>query len=192
MIQNPQVNTYIGQAAPFAQPVLAHLRALVHTALPNAEETIKWRMPTFMVGGRNIAGMAAFKAHCGFVIHGAGRHRTTENRALGQFGKLTSLADLPSDTAVIERLRAAATARSVKRDAARTPRAEIAIPDDLAAALARNDAARTFLGALPPSCRREYLEWITSAKRPETRARRMAQTLEQLAAGRRFNEKCQN
>ena len=73
MARDPRIDAYIERAAPFAQPILAHLRALVHRALPEAEETIKWGMPHFTVQGKNVSGLAAFKAHCAFVVHGDGR-----------------------------------------------------------------------------------------------------------------------
>jgi uncharacterized protein YdeI (YjbR/CyaY-like superfamily) len=40
------------------------------------------------------------------------------------------------------------------------------MPDDLAAALAANPAAQATYDGFPPGCRREYLEWVTQAKRP--------------------------
>ena len=103
MAKDPRIDAKIAEAAPFAQPILKHLRALVHATFPDTEETIKWGMPHFMVGGKNLAGMAAFKAHCAFVIHGQGR----QGDAMGQYGKIASLSDLPDDAALAEKLRQA-------------------------------------------------------------------------------------
>lgn len=192
MTTDPRIDAYIASAAPFAQPILTHFRALVHRALPEVEEGIKWRMPAFMLGGKNVAGMAAFKAHCAVTIHGEGRIGTGEG--MGSYGKVTALSDLPADDAIVAALKAAAQ-RMAARGRARAPgpeaapRAEIAMPDDFAAALAATPGARERFAAFPPGARREYLEWIVSAKRSETRNRRIAAAVRQSAEGKRMNWK---
>lgn len=77
---------------------------MVNRALPDAVETIKWGMPHWTVGGKNVAGMAAFKAHCAMVIHGDGR----QGDAMGQYGKISALAGLPPEKALLAKLREAA------------------------------------------------------------------------------------
>ena len=198
MISDPRIDAYIDKAAPFAQPVLRHLRALVHRSLPQAEETIKWGMPHWTVGGKNVAGMAAFKAHCAFTIHGDGRQGAGQSEGMGSCGKIASLENLPPDAELAARLEAAARRVATHGSAAKprrktAPKFEIAMPDDFAQALAGNAAAKATFDGLARSHRREYLEWITEAKRPETRARRVAQACEWLAEGKKRNwkyEKC--
>ena len=58
-----RIDAYIEKSAPFAKPILQHIRALVHQACPDAQETIKWGMPFFEHKGI-ICNMAAFKNHC--------------------------------------------------------------------------------------------------------------------------------
>src|SRR3546814_15156208 len=86
MSRDPRVDDYIARAAPFARPILEHLRALVHKAIPDAGEAIKWGMPHFTFRGKNVAGMAAFKAHCSFGIHGDGSavEGRSEERRVGK------------------------------------------------------------------------------------------------------------
>lgn len=195
MQTDPRIDAYITNAAPFARPILAHLRALVHATLSGAEETIKWGMPHFTHGGKNVAGMAAFKAHCAFTIHGEGRGGT---EGMGQHGKLATLDDLPPDDALAGKLRDAAeriqsSGSAAPKRAKASPKADIAVPDDLARALAANAKALAAFDAFAPSHRREYLQWITEAKREQTRASRVAQTVEWLAVGKKRNwkyEKC--
>ena len=176
MPHDSRVDDYIEKAQPFAQPILRHLRAVAHKTLPDLEEAMKWGMPHFMLRGKNLAGMSAFKAHAAFIIH----HDGGTSDAMGQFGKLTQMSDLPDEDNLAARLIAA-------REKLRTPakarvaRPEIPMPDDLAAVLSTE--ARGFLDGLAPSHRREYLVWITEAKRPETRAKRIAEAAERLAAG---------
>lgn len=199
MEPDPRIDAYIAKAAPFAQPVLHHIRALVHSTVPGLAETIKWGMPHFVLHGKNLAGMAAFKAHCALVIHGDGRQGdggkgdSGQGDAMGQYGKIAALADLPPEATLkanlleaAQRIESAGTA--VKKKAApRAAKAEIPVPDDLAAAL--SDTARAVLDGFAPSHRREYLEWITEAKRSETRASRIAQAAEWLAEGKKRNWK---
>ena len=66
MTRDPRIDAYIEHAAPFARPILAHARELVHKACPKVEETIKWGMPTFVHAGGILCGMAAFKHHASF------------------------------------------------------------------------------------------------------------------------------
>ncbi|MDP3675903.1 MAG: YdeI/OmpD-associated family protein [Novosphingobium sp.] len=189
MSTDPRIDGYIAQAAPFAQPILKYLRALVARALPEAEETIKWSMPHWMLGGKNIAGMASFKTHCAFMIHGDGR----QGDAMGHYGKLASLADLPSDADLVARLHDARDrlAAGQPRKAKSAPKPEIAMPDDFATALAEGAAKENFERFAPSHCR-EYLEWITTAKAEATRARRIAQAVEWIAEGKKRNWKYEN
>jgi hypothetical protein len=95
---DPRIDAYITQSAPFAQPVLTHLRAVVHSACPSTEEAVKWSMPFFMYEGKILANMAAFKAHCSFGFWMGDRVAVTgkSDEGMGQFGRITSLKDLPS------------------------------------------------------------------------------------------------
>lgn len=193
MSRDERVDDYITAAADFARPILEHLRELAHRALPGAEEAIKWGMPHFLVNGKNVAGMAAFKAHCTFVIHGDGR----QGDAMGQFGRIISVDDLPGEPELTAKLQAARDRVETKGTAqktggARKPKPEIPVPGDFAAALDRLPAARATFDAFAPSHRRDYLEWITEARTQATRDKRMAQALEWLAEGKKRNWKYEN
>jgi uncharacterized protein YdeI (YjbR/CyaY-like superfamily) len=185
--RDPRVDAFIAGAEPYARPILSHLRALVHREQPDAAETIKWGMPFFTLNGRNLCGMGAFKAHCAFIVEDAG---SRGGEGMGHFGRIASMEDLPPEAVLAELLAARAAAlRSGKarKAAPRTAKAEIAMPDDFGSALSLQ--ARAFFDGLTPAQRREYLEWIVEAKRPETRARRVAQAAEWLAEGKKRNWK---
>ncbi|WP_066527926.1 YdeI/OmpD-associated family protein [Erythrobacter sp. CCH5-A1] len=187
MTRDPRIDDYIAKAAPFAQPILTHVRALVHHALPEAEETIKWGMPHFMVGGKNLVGLAAFKAHASVVIH----HEERTGEGMGALGKLTSLADLPPDEQLVARFQARPAALAQPKPK-RAPKPELPVPPAFAAALDAAPAARARFDAFAPSHRREYVEWIADAKRDDTRAKRIAQAVGWLADGRKRNWKHEN
>ena len=193
MARDPRIDAYIAKSAPFARPILVHLRALVHSAGPDAGETIKWGMPHFLFRGKIVAAMAAFKAHSAFMIHGD-EEGWAETEGMGSFGKITGLADLPSDAVLKAKLADALNRIETSGSAApgrgsRAPKPEIPVPDDFAAALASVPRAKATMDGLAPSYRRDYLEWITGAKQTATRARRIAQAVEWLAEGKRRNWK---
>lgn len=196
MEQDPRIDAYIEKAAPFARPILTHLRTLVHEALPDIGETIKWGMPHFTVGGKNLAGIAAFKAHCAFVIHGAGRQGMERDPGMGDYGKITDLADLPPAGELKAKLLTAAEVIRQGGGMARpkkAPREVIPMPDDFAQVLAAHTEAQAVFEGFAPSHRRDYLEWIVEAKQEATRAKRIAQAVEWLAEGKKRNwkyEKC--
>jgi len=189
---DPRIDAYIAKSPPFAQPILNHVRTLVHRVLPQVEEGIKWGMPAFMLGGKNVAGMAAFKAHCAVMIHGEGR--IGEGEGMGGYGKVTALSDLPPNEVLEAALREAAERIAVggtaaKPKAKKPPKLEIPMPADFAAALTANPKAKSTLERFAPGQRRDYLEWITEAKQAATRERRIAQAVEWLADGKKRNWK---
>ena len=197
---DPRVDAYIDNSAEFARPILAHIRAVVHDACPQVEEAIKWGMPHFMYNGILLS-MAAFKAHCALtfwkgqlLLDGID---DKAQQAMGQFGRITSLRDLPPRTKLAGYVKQAMqlNAEGVKAPArARpaTPRT-VEVPGYLAEALAADKAARATFDAFTPGKRREYVEWLQEAKTDATRERRLAQALEWLAEGKTRNwkyEKC--
>jgi uncharacterized protein YdeI (YjbR/CyaY-like superfamily) len=200
--RDPRIDAYIARSAPFAEPILREVRELVHRAVPGVEETVKWGMPCFRHDGRILCHLAAFKAHCafGFWHHGMlailGDAAAKADSAMGSFGRITARADLPGPAVLLRYLRAARKLIDdgvpARRRSAKKPRSrELPVPSDLADALRGNAVAGRTFAAFPPSHRKDYIEWITEAKRPETRARRVATTLAWVAAGKSRNWKYQ-
>ena len=199
MSRDPRIDAYIERQAEFARPILAQLRAAVHAACPECEEAVKWGMPAFLYKGSILCQMAAFKAHATFgfprgaeVTGGTGKERG----AMGSFGRLASLGDLPDEETLASLIRKATAledAGAKRTPPPKHPKPPLELPPDLGKALAANASARAHWEAFPPGSRREYAEWIVGAKRPETRARRVAQAAEWIAGGKRRNwkyEKC--
>ncbi len=193
---DPRVDAYIAKSADFAQPILQHLRALIHQAIPDVDEGIKWSMPFFSHHGATVCMMAAFKQHCSFrfwLSREVLGERAGED-GMGQFGKLSSLRDLPSDKQLTGYLRKAtalaeAGVKLTRPQAAARPTPTL--PDDLAAPLAqkKHALARNTWMAFGPGAQREYVDWIAAAKTGTTRERRIATTLEWLSEGKQRNWK---
>lgn len=198
-----RIDAYIAKSAEFAQPILTHLRQLVHKACPGVTETVKWGMPFFEYNGGILCNMASFKAHCAFGFWNApllkdpeGLLRVKEKNAMGHFDRITSRKDLPSDKILLAYIREAVSlAEQGVKSPARTkkePKAALPVPPALAEALKKNKKAQAQFEAFPPSHRREYIEWITEAKTEATRDKRIATTVEWVAEGKGRNWKYQN
>lgn len=198
--RDPRVDAYIARAAEFARPILSYLREVVHSACPTVVETMKWSMPHFTYNGM-MCGMAAFKQHATFgfwkgaLIAGLGPNSAHGGDAMGHLGKITTLEDLPGKRVLAGYVKEAMRlndAGVVVAKPKRSPRPAAVVPPELKAALAKNRKAAATFAKFPPSHRREYIEWITEAKRDETKARRVAQAVEWIAEGKERNWKYQN
>lgn len=106
--RDPRVNEYIQNCARFARPILKHLRKVIHDGDPALEETIKWGMPTFVYRRKIVCGIAGFKAHCALWFW---RGKTVvgmkPKEGMGNFGRITSVKDLPSAAKIKSYLRKA-------------------------------------------------------------------------------------
>ena len=204
---NPRVDAYIAQAAPFAQPVLTHLRVLMHKGCPHVEETIKWSRPFFVHRGVILCNISAFKAHCSFGFWGAEIGKVLREDAalkdggMGSLGRIAGVQDLPPDKQLLGYLRQAAafiesghgeTWVAVQRRVVKAPKPALETPPEFTAALRKHKQAATAYAAFSPSCQREYVSWIAEAKRPETRDRRISQAIALIAEGKQRNWKYQN
>ena len=191
MKKDPRVDAYIKQAQPFARPILTHLRMLVHKACPDVEETIKWRSPFFERKGI-ICFMASFKTHAVFGFWKGKLLFGKEHKgAMGHFGRLTSVKDLPGDKALIGYIKKAAqlNERGLKRKRPARGTQKVRVPSDLKAALAKNAKARKTFENFSYSNKKEYADWVTDAKREETRRRRLKTAIEWMQQGKPQNWK---
>ena len=190
MSRDERIDAYVAKQADFARPVLEHLREAVHAACPECEETLKWSMPTFMYKNEMLAGMAAFKQHATFgfwrgsLVVGRGDEPMS---GMGQFGRLTSIEDLPprAELEALVRKAMQLTDEGVKPPRDRHKKEPFKVPQDMRAAIDANPAAAATFDGFPPSAQRDYVDWITQAKRDETRSKRLALAVEWLAEGKR-------
>jgi hypothetical protein len=177
----------------------------VHKGCPEVAETIKWSRPFFEYKGTILANMSAFKEHCSFgfwgsemgdVVRAAGLVRED---AMGSLGKLTSVKDLPGDKVMVGLIRQAAgfiasgeqqSPIAARHGVVKALKVAVESPE-LMAALAKYKKAAAVFAEFSPSCRREYIEWVAEAKRPETRERRIVQAVAWIGEGKQRNWKYQ-
>ena len=201
MSKDKRIDTYIKKAQPFAQPILTHLRELVHKACPEVEETIKWGMPSFDYKGP-FCHMASFKQHCVFGFwkdkliedkHGFLQVRSSEGgEAMGNLGRITSPEDLPADKIMLDYIK---QAKKLNDEGVKLPakpakeKKELEIPDYFINALKRNKKAFETFNNFSYSHKKEYLQWITEAKTEATREKRITTAIEWMTEGKGRNWK---
>ena len=158
---------------------------------------MKWSAPAFTLDGKILLIMAAFKAHAALNFWrgqelGDGSPKAG---AMGQFGKLASLGDLPPDPeldALIAEAAALPKAAPAPRKTKHAPKPPPELHPEFAAALAKAPQAKAVLDAFSPSAQRDYFEWISEAKQDATRAKRIATAIEWLSEGKKRHWKYQN
>jgi uncharacterized protein YdeI (YjbR/CyaY-like superfamily) len=197
--KNPAVDAYIEQSAPFAKPILNHLRRLVHAANPAITETIKWGFPHFEYKGL-VCNMASFKQHCTFGFWKASLLSDSQQvlaqigkTAMGHLGQIKSVADLPPDAILTDYIREAIRLNEEeKKVAAKAPAPEakdLQVPDFFLEALQQHPAALDTFQNFSKSNRKEYVEWLLDAKTEQTRNKRLATAMDWLAEGKTRNWK---
>lgn len=199
--KDPRIDAYIEKAAPFAKPIFARVRKLIHKGCPEVEETIKWGIPSFDYKGPFFS-IAAFKSHCALGFWKASllkdKHGYLQPNAIngggamGNFGRIESMDDLPTDAIMLDYIK---QAKKLNDEGVKLPvkkvskRKALATPDYLLQALKKNKKSLAVFENFSPSNKRDYVEWITEAKTDATREKRLAQALEWIAEGKPRNWK---
>lgn len=196
--RSAETDRYIAKAPPFARPILEKIREAFHAAAPDVEETIKWNAPHFEKNGI-LGSLAAFKRHVTWVFWKGKLMKDPDEliQPMGESGplggiKFNNVSELPAKKTMIAYVREAIRLNEQGVTAprpARKARPALEVPPALTAALARNAKARATFESLPPSHRREYIEWISEAKQQATRDRRLATAIEWMAEGKAMNWK---
>jgi uncharacterized protein YdeI (YjbR/CyaY-like superfamily) len=194
---DPRVDAYIDKSADFAKPILIHIRKLVHKACPDIVETMKWSFPHFDHKG-TVCSMASFKQHCAFGFWKQSLMEQdafpAEKTAMGSFGRITSIKDLPPDKVMLRLVQQAVELNEKGVKVAKKPveKKELVIPKDLTAALSKNKSAKATFDKFAYSHKKEYVQWIEEAKTEATRNKRLATTVEWLSEGKSRNWKYEN
>lgn len=188
---------WLENAPDFSRPMAAALRDLISAVAPDLTESIKWNLLAFS-GRKLVCGISACKQHLSIAFF-RGTELADPSALFDPIGegntnirsiRLTTLDGFPREA--FRRLLMAAIDLDDRRDVAPAPKVKrdpLPVPDFFAAAMKKDRAAAKGFAAMSASCQREYIVWVGSAKREETRERRLAETLKALAAGRRWVER---
>ena len=194
--RSSEVDRYIRSSAVFARPVLRRLRTFFHRADPRISETIKWGVPHFEYQGI-LGSMAAFRKHVsvgfwkgGMIGDEAGVFESAGNRKMTML-RMRDVADVPSADLMLVYIRRAVALneRGMRIPARKRTAVRVAIPSFFSNALRANRKASDVFSRLSRSHQREYVDWLTEAKREETRQRRMATAIKWLSEGKPRNWK---
>jgi uncharacterized protein YdeI (YjbR/CyaY-like superfamily) len=198
MSRDKRVDAFIAKAQPFAKPILTHLRELIHKTCPDAEETLKWGMPSFMYMGEILCGLASFKQH---AILGFWKHSLLDDpkgvlsrEGMGSLGKVYSIDELPSDRVIQSFIKQAMKLNEAGVKVQRGPQkkaTELEVPKDLSAALRKNKPAAAVFKAFSPSAKNEYITWLEEAKTEATRTKRLDTAIEWISEGKQRHWKYQ-
>ena len=198
MKTDERIDAYINGAPDFAKPVLLHLRKLVHATCTQVVETIKWKVPVFEYKGL-LCGLGVFKQHCAFnifkakLMKNAAGFEQKNTEGAGQFGRITSLRDLPADDVIIAYIKEAMKLNEEGVQFARTKsdtnNSVLYYPEGMKGALSTNGKANAVFEKLSYSHKKEYVEWIAEAKGEATRNKRIVTMLAWLEEGKRRNWK---
>jgi uncharacterized protein YdeI (YjbR/CyaY-like superfamily) len=190
--KDPRVDAYIANSPDYAKPILIELRRLAHAGCPGVEETLKWRMPHFLHQGI-LFGMAAFKQHCAVHFWKGKLVLGEKSRAgvFGNLGRVTALSDLPGRKELLGYIKKAVELNEsgVKKPSIAQPKKKLIVPPYFLAALRKNKKAQAAFENFSYSHKKEYVNWITEAKREETREKRMNTAILWLAQGKPQNWK---
>jgi len=181
----------------FSWPMANQLREWILEWEPDLTESIKWNMLCFS-GRKLVCGISACQRHLSMAffrgteladpakLFTAGGENNTNIRSV----RFTALEEI--DRGAFRELLRAAVELDAEPSVPPLPkkkRKPFPVPDYFAKALGKNTRAAAFFASLAPTYQREYIVWLRSAKLPETRARRLKETLAALVAGRKWAQR---
>ncbi len=185
------VDAYIAGRSPEIQPLLRKLHQTIKEAAPKAGEKISWGMPTFVLHG-NLVHFSAEKKHIGF--HPAPTAINAFEKELKEYRCSKGTVQFPYDKPLpleligemvrfrVTEQEALAKEKKAGKVQEKTLRPRYPMPEDVMAELQKEGLAETY-DARPPYQRNDYIGWITRARRPETRRKRINQMVDELRSG---------
>lgn len=197
--RNPKFDAYISRAPQFAQPILSHLREVVHQGCPETTETIKWGFPNFEYKGI-LCSMAAFKQHCAFGFWKGSIMSDPKNvmaqigrTSMGQFDRISSLSDLPSDKILLSYIKEAMKLNDddIKLPQRSKPKSEkvLKVSPYFQKELRKNKASLKTFEGFSYSNQKDYVEWVEESKTDATLEKRMETAIKWMAEGKIRNWK---
>jgi uncharacterized protein YdeI (YjbR/CyaY-like superfamily) len=194
MLRHRSVDAYIDTAEHWQLELKALRRLLLSTGL---SETVKWGGPCYTFNGKNVVGLTAFKAYFGlWFFQGALLKDAEQVLVNAQEGRTKAQRQWRMHAAkdirpalikryVKEAIMHATIGRELKRERGKP----IALPDELKAALTASRKAGKSFARLRPGLQREYADYVSAAKRGDTKQKRIEKILPMIASGTGLNHK---
>ena len=198
---NSEITDYIDSKDTFAKDIMEHLRRVIHQASPNLKEAIKWKHPCFEEQGL-VCAIAAFKKHVNLSFFKGKKindsydiFADSNNNEVASL-TFTTIAEIPDDKILIDYIQQAiainATEKKTPKKSVKKDKTDLIIPEDLKEQLSQNQEANNVFHQFSYSKQKDYIEWITSAKREATRKSRLATAIEWIAEGKSRHWKYEN
>ena len=177
----------------FSRPICEQLREWMFRWQPDLKESINTNMLCYS-GRKRIVAIAGFKKHAQMVFFRGTELEDPSGLFFGGEGN-TNIRNVNFktldglNTRALRELIQSAVALDANPDIPPAPprqREEWPMPEALAKALKKNKTAAANFDEMSKSCRREYKVWISTAKRPETLEKRLAETIRALERGKKW------
>jgi hypothetical protein len=188
--KNP--DDWIENCPPFSRPLCAELREAFFDWEPDLTEAVKWNMLCF-TARKLVCGLSGCQKHVGLAFfRGVELDDPTRLFVGGENNTAIRSLRITKPDALDRAALRALLRRAVRLDASELPppppkkRAAFPMPDYFAKALKANKRAAANFASFAPTYQREYIVWLTFAKRPETQQKRLKETLAALAAGKKW------
>jgi len=192
---NSKVEDFI-KVKPVWESELKMLRTLL--LKENFEETIKWGIPVYTVKGKNVVGMAAFKSYVGLWFYqGVFLKDKDEKLVNAQKGKtkamrqwrFSSLEEIKANRKIISQYLKEAIQNQKNGKELKPEKKALVIPEELKEVLKADQKLKTAFDDLKPGIKKEYAEYIESAKRTATKISRLEKIEPLILQGISLNDK---
>lgn len=191
-----KLEAYFDKSGPFKKGI-GKLRSIVLRC--GLEETLKWNAPVYTMEGKNVVGILSFKNHYGlWFFNGVFHSDPLGVLQNAQEGKTKAMRhwkfridDVLDPEAVKKYIEEAVQIEKKGLKIRKKKTVKLEIPSELKAHLLANTALSTTFYSLPPYKQNDYCEYIASAKREETRKRRLQKIIPMISKGIGLNDKYQ-
>ncbi|MFB9862360.1 DUF1801 domain-containing protein [Rufibacter immobilis] len=187
-----KIEAFFANAPAFAQPICAKIRQAIATADPALKPSWKWNAPVYEKAGAGmVCAIGVFKQHVnlsfmqGVLLPDPHQLFTSSQDAKAMRSVKFTEASQVQEPLLVEYLKAA-TQLKPGTAAKSAERNTIDLPDDLKQALTQAGQLENF-EKMAYTHRKEYVRWVTEAKRAETRTSRLQKTVERISEGKKFS-----
>lgn len=199
MEKNKTVEAYLAKRNPEQVAQLEALRAILQRT--ELEEGVKWGIPIYMLKGKNVVGIAAFKSYVGLWFYN-GVYLKDEakklinaqedvTKALRQW-RFTSLEEILADQDLLHAYILEAIENQKAGKILKPQKSTLSIPTLLANALKENTQLNAQYKSLTPFKQKEYADYISTAKREATQQSRLEKVIPMILEGKGLNDRYRN